>query len=99
MAKRENIRRYSTDEILKMRAAGASLTDWLAIEQQSATDLRQARATDPDSALPEQEGAVTVTAVIGLDPDIHHWLCQHGSLSSQINAALREYIARHPEGT
>jgi uncharacterized protein (DUF4415 family) len=103
MAKRENIKRYSTDEILKMRSAGASLTDWVAIEQQSATALRQARASDPDSALPEQDDAVAaspaVTAVIGLDPDIHHWLCRHGSLSSQINIALREYIARHSEGT
>jgi galactose mutarotase-like enzyme len=101
----EPVSLFTSEDIHRMRTAGLSRTDWTAIEQQTPDDLRAARMSDPDAALSVTIHGETpctqlfTTTLLDFDPDVQHWLCQHdGNISARVNAAVREYMARHPEG-
>lgn len=104
MEKRENIVRYSAEELAAMRARGESRTDWAKIEAMTEEEIREARASDPDSAMPPEDWDEIMIGIpdvfepkqpvnIRLDADVWRWFKEQGKgYQTRINAVLRSYV-------
>jgi uncharacterized protein (DUF4415 family) len=104
MEKRENIVRYSAEELAAMRARGESRTDWAKIDAMSKEEIEEARASDPDSAIPPQNWDDVMIGIpnvfepkhpvnIRLDADVWRWFREQGKgYQTRINAVLRSYM-------
>lgn len=49
--KKENIVRYTAEELAEMRARGESRTDWAKVDAMTEEELEAAIASDPDSSI------------------------------------------------
>ncbi len=100
MRKKENIVRFTADEIDAKLAAGESRTDWAKADAMSEADIERL-ADEDDGPLPD---GWEKTVVIGLPPgkdaiklridrDVLDWFRQTGKgYQTRINAVLRAYV-------
>ncbi|MBA3448659.1 MAG: BrnA antitoxin family protein [Pseudaminobacter sp.] len=99
---KENIVRYSADEIRRMVAAGESRTDWARVDALTDEDIEAAMRDDPDWADHidfDWSNAVAVYPVsknavsIRLDSDVLDFFKASGKgYQTRINAVLRHFM-------
>ena len=102
---KENIVRYTVEEIEEMRRRGEDRTDWARIDAMTDEERRAARARDPDAIeLPEDWPERVIRGLpepreevaLGLDADVLRWFRSLGAgYQDRINAALRAYMDAH----
>ncbi len=99
---KENIVRYTIEEIEAMRARGESLTDWARVEAMTDEDIERAMRDDPDwkdhmdidwskarMVFPDKKKAISIR----LDPDIIDFFQATGKgYQTRINAVLRHFV-------
>src|SRR5271165_3449831 len=100
MAKKDDIRRYTADELAAMRRRGESRTNWAKVNATTETQLEASIAADPDEA---HEVDWTRTALgmaprkqdihIRLDADVLGWFKDSGKgYQTRINNVLRAFV-------
>jgi uncharacterized protein (DUF4415 family) len=101
MAKDEDVRTYTADELRQMVARGEDQTDFAALDAMSEEQLERAIASDPDwKDVPRDwyKGAEAVPArkqmiAIRLDPDVLAFFRGQGrGWQTRVNAVLRAYV-------
>lgn len=103
MEQEEGLVRYSEADIKRLLAEGKGGSDWDRINAMTEEEIREAIASDPDSAFdpdPKDWDAVTVEITppksplyMRLDADVLHWFKKRGKgYQSRINAVLRSYV-------
>lgn len=99
---KENIVRYTIEDIEAMRARGESLTDWARVEAMTDEDIERAMRDDPDwkdhmdidwskarMVFPDKKKAISIR----LDPDIIDFFQATGKgYQTRINAVLRHFV-------
>ena len=106
MAKKENIVRYTSEELDALIAAGEDQTDWERVRNMTEEELEAAIEADPDEDLDDGVGPwfkgipppppPKEYIHIGLDEDIVAWFRQSGrGYQTRINAVLRVYYTAH----
>jgi uncharacterized protein (DUF4415 family) len=106
MSKKENIVRYTLEELKAMQAAGDSLSNWERAAAMTEEELEAAIASDPDEAgmivdwskgtmvLPEPKAVLNMR----VDRDILDYFKHQGKgYQSRINAVLRTFV-EHQRG-
>ena len=111
MARKENIVRYTADEIAAMRARGESQTDWARVDAKTEEQLAADTASDPAwDGIPEDwyKDAVARSGAlvrpkenkqaihIRFDVDILEFFKRGGrGWQGRMNAVLRSFVERH----
>jgi uncharacterized protein (DUF4415 family) len=99
---KENIVRYTIEEIEAMIARGESQTDWARVEALTDEDIKRAMRDDPDwkdfmdidwskakMVIPDRKKAISIR----LDPDIIDFFQATGKgYQTRINAVLRHFV-------
>ncbi len=99
---KENIVRYTIEEIEAMRARGESQTDWARVDAMTDEDIERAMRDDPDwkdhmdidwskakMVIPDRKKAISIR----LDPDIIDFFQATGKgYQTRINAVLRHFV-------
>jgi uncharacterized protein (DUF4415 family) len=106
MSKKENIVRYTLEELKAMQAAGDTLSNWERAAAMTEEELEAAIASDPDEAgmivdwskgtmvLPEPKAVLNMR----VDRDILDYFKHQGKgYQSRINAVLRTFV-EHQRG-
>ena len=102
---KENIVRYTADEIKEMIRRGEDRTDWARVDAMTEEERRAAIAEDPDAVelpedwpdhvifgLPEPKAKISLR----VDADVLRWFREHGPrYQSRMNAVLRAFMERH----
>jgi uncharacterized protein (DUF4415 family) len=101
MAKKEDIRRYTADELAEMRRKGLSQTDWAKVDAMSEEELEASIAADPDDVhepldwtkaikgLPPRKAAVKLR----IDEDVLGWFKSTGKgYQTRMNNVLRAFF-------
>jgi len=101
MSKKENITRFSADEMKKQFMGGADKTDWQKVQAMSQSDIERL-ADEEDGGLSENWEDTVILGLppskknihIRLDNDILDWFKAHGTgYQTRINAVLRAYVS------
>ena len=100
MKRKQHIVSYSADEVAKLRAQGADLTDWKRVDRLTEAELEAAIDTDTDAdtgpidwdtveiGLPKGKREVHIR----LDAEVLDWFKQEGrGYQTRINAVLRAF--------
>src|SRR5271168_95403 len=105
MSSKEDIRRYTAEELHAMRARGESQTDWPAIHAKTEAELEADIASDPDWAdipVDWMKDAVLVIPAgkkllsVRIDEDVLAWFRAQGpGYQTRMNAVLRAYMHAH----
>jgi uncharacterized protein (DUF4415 family) len=99
---KENIVRYTIEEIEAMIARGESQTDWARVDAMTDEDIERAMRDDPDwkdhmdidwskakMVIPDRKKAISIR----LDPDIIDFFQATGKgYQTRINAVLRHFV-------
>jgi uncharacterized protein (DUF4415 family) len=99
---KENIVRYTIEEIEAMIARGESQTDWARVDAMTDEDIERAMRDDPDwqdfmdidwskakMVIPDKKKAISIR----LDPDIIDFFQATGKgYQTRINAVLRHFV-------
>lgn len=96
--KNERIARYSSEEIDRLRQAGADQTDWARVDQLTEDELE--RSIDEDEGeidwdsiqvgIPGRKRQLTIR----LDADVIEWFQSQGpGYQTRMNAVLRSFVA------
>jgi uncharacterized protein (DUF4415 family) len=106
MSKKENIVRYTLEELKAMQAAGDTLSNWERAAAMTEEEIEAAIASDPDEAgmivdwskgtmvLPEPKAVLNMR----VDRDILDYFKHQGKgYQSRINAVLRTFV-EHQRG-
>ena len=106
MSKKENIVRYTLEELQAMQAAGDTRSNWEKAAAMTEEELEAAIASDPDEAglvfdwstattvLPESKAVLNMR----VDHEVLHFFKRQGKgYQSRINAVLRTYV-EHQKG-
>jgi uncharacterized protein (DUF4415 family) len=100
MAKKDDTRRFSADELAAMRARGESRTDWTKVKATTEAELEASAAADPDDAhtvdwsravmgLPPAKQDIHIR----LDADVLGWFRGTGKgYQTRINNVLRAFV-------
>lgn len=101
MAKEENIKRYSVEEIRAKRERGEDQTDWSKVDSMTEAEIAAAIASDPEEAgiewewdkatlvMPESKEHINLR----LDADVLRFFKSQGKgYQTRINAVLRSYM-------
>ena len=101
MSKKENITRFTAEDIKKQLESGADKTDWKRVKSMSQSDVERL-ADEEDGGLSEGWEDTVILGLppvkqnihIRLDTDILEWFKAHGTgYQTRINAVLRAYVA------
>lgn len=101
MSKKENITRFTADELQKQIEGGATKTDWARVKSMSQSDVERL-ADEDDGALADGWENTVILGLpplkknihIRLDTDILEWFKANGTgYQTRINAVLRAYVA------
>ena len=100
MAKKDDTRRYTADELAAMRRRGKSGTDWAKVNATTEAELEASIATDPDEAheVDWTQAALGMPARkqdihIRLDADVLGWFKGTGKgYQTRINDVLRAFV-------
>jgi uncharacterized protein (DUF4415 family) len=102
MPKKQDIRRYSREELEAARARGESQTDWARVAAKTDAELAQDTARDPDWRDIPADWYTSATLVmpaakqllsLRLDADIVAWFREQGpGYQTRINAVLRAFV-------
>ena len=106
MSKKENIVRYTLEELQAMQAAGDTRSNWEKAAAMTEEEIEAAIASDPDEAgmivdwskgttvLPEPKAVLNMR----VDHEVLHFFKRQGKgYQSRINAVLRTYV-EHQKG-
>jgi len=99
---KENIVRYTIEEIEAMIARGEDKTDWARVDAMTDEDIERAMRDDPDwqdymdidwskakMVIPDRKKAISIR----LDPDIIDFFQETGKgYQTRINAVLRHFV-------
>ncbi|MDM7979897.1 MAG: BrnA antitoxin family protein [Rhizobium sp.] len=99
---KENIVRYTIEEIEAMIARGEDKTDWARVDAMTDKDIERAMRDDPDwqdymdidwskakMVIPDRKKAISIR----LDPDIIDFFQETGKgYQTRINAVLRHFV-------
>lgn len=99
---KENIVRYTIEEIEAMIARGEDKTDWARVDAMADEDIERAMRDDPDwqdymdidwskakMVIPDRKKAISIR----LDPDIIDFFQETGKgYQTRINAVLRHFV-------
>lgn len=100
MRKKENIVRYSAEQIAAMIAAGEDRTDWQRVKAMPQAEVERL-ADEEEGPLPEGWEQTVVTGLprrkrdvhIRLDADVIDWFRSRGKgYQTRINAVLRAFV-------
>lgn len=108
MQKKENIVRYTAEEIDEMIARGKSQSDHARVDAMTEEELESAIASDPDEAGFEVDWSTFQVGIPGpkqqltirLDDDIVEWFKASGKgYQTRMNAVLRHYVDTQKRAT
>ncbi|MGD0959872.1 MAG: BrnA antitoxin family protein [Methylomonas sp.] len=100
MSKKENIVRYTAEEVAQMLARGESKTDWAKVKGMSQDEIERL-ADEEDGHMPEGWESTVILGLpprkkevhIRLDEDVLDWFKSHGAgYQTRINAVLRSFV-------
>jgi uncharacterized protein (DUF4415 family) len=99
----EDIRRYTVEQLRKMREQGLSQTDWARAESMTEEELERSIADDPDwKDIPEDwyKDAILCAPpgkkLVAIDEDVREWFREQGpDDQTRMNAVLRRFMLAH----
>ncbi|MEQ1528422.1 MAG: BrnA antitoxin family protein [Methylococcales bacterium] len=100
MSKKENIKRFTAEEIKKQLVSGADKTNWQQVQSMSQSDVERL-ANEEDGGRSEGWEDTVMLGLpptkknihIRLDNDVLDWFKAHGiGYQTRINAVLRAYV-------
>jgi uncharacterized protein (DUF4415 family) len=100
MRKKENIARFSADDIKRKIARGESKSDWTRVNEMSQAEVERNADADEGPLADDWASGITVGLPpakqdihIRLDGDILEWFKAHGrGYQTRINAVLRAFV-------
>ena len=105
MRKKENIVRFTADEIVKKLTNGGDKTDWKRVDVMSPAEIEKL-ADEEDGVLPEGWENNVIMGLpplkkdihIRLDSDILDWFKSRGAgYQTRMNAVLRAFVQAHQQ--
>ena len=100
MSKKENIVRYTAEEITQMLTKGESKIDWAKVKAMSQEEVERL-ADEEDGYMPKGWESAVILGLpprkkevhIRLDEDVLDWFKSHGTgYQTRINAVLRSFV-------